>query len=314
MNTSQPLFTIATITYNSSQWVRQAFESVLAASFTGFEYLIADDCSTDNTWDIIQEYKDPRIIAWRNDPNMGEYPNRNKVLEAARGQYILYVDGDDILYHHTLRNLKEYLDYYPGVVSIWGVAVQEVSFAPLPVCLPPEEIVRWIYLANVWMAHLSLAETVFQTTALKKTGGFPTHLISGDTFAKKRIALEGNILLVPMGFMYWRNSPGQASSQMRKSYNGFINNVQIEQGILPILQNKGFNIPIEQVKKNIAIRDIKLLFKHTFLKGKFKDGIALFLKLGFKISNLKYLFIKGDYGYKKQLLGSAIQTNFHCRK
>lgn len=314
MNSSQPLFTIATITYNSSQWVRQAIESVLAASFADFEYLIADDFSTDNTWNIINEYKDARIIAWQNDANIGEYPNRNKILEKAHGKYILYVDGDDILYHHTLRNLKEYLDYYTDVVSIWGVAVDKVSFVSLPVCLSPEEITRWIYLANIWIAQLGLAETVFQTEALKKSGGFPTHLISGDTYTKKRIALEGNTLLVPMGFMYWRNSPGQASSKMLKSYNGFINNVQIERGILAILQQKNFKIPLEKVKQNIAVRDIKLLFKHTFLKGKFKDGITLFLKLGFQFRSLKYLFIKGDYQYKKQLAESSIQDNFHCRK
>ena len=94
----QPLFTVATITYNSSRWVRQAIESVLASSYTDFEYIISDDCSTDDTWDIIQEYKDGRIKAWRNQTNIGEYPNRNIVLRQAKGKYFLFIDGDDLTY------------------------------------------------------------------------------------------------------------------------------------------------------------------------------------------------------------------------
>jgi glycosyltransferase involved in cell wall biosynthesis len=54
---NMPKVTIATITYNSEKFVAQAIESVLAQSFTDFEYLISDDCSTDTTWDITCKYR-----------------------------------------------------------------------------------------------------------------------------------------------------------------------------------------------------------------------------------------------------------------
>ena len=76
-----PLFTVATITYNSSKWVRDAIESILNSTFSDFELLISDDCSSDNTWEIIQTYQDPRITAWRNEQNLGEYANRNKFID-----------------------------------------------------------------------------------------------------------------------------------------------------------------------------------------------------------------------------------------
>ena len=95
---SKPLFTIVTVSYNSEKWIAQAIESVLSSSFRDYEYIIADDCSTDKSWEIICKYDHPQIRNFRNENNIGEYFNRNKALEAARGKYLLFVDGDDILY------------------------------------------------------------------------------------------------------------------------------------------------------------------------------------------------------------------------
>ena len=55
--------------YNASKYVREAIDSVLAQTHTNFEFIIMDDCSTDDTWDIIQSYTDNRIEAYRNDEN-----------------------------------------------------------------------------------------------------------------------------------------------------------------------------------------------------------------------------------------------------
>lgn len=309
-----PFFTIVTITYNSSHWIRQAIESVLASSFGDFEYLIADDCSTDESWEIISNYTDPRIVAWKNEVNLGEYPNRNAVLQKARGRYILFVDGDDALYHHTLRNVNEYLNFYPGVVSVWGVSVKELSFVSLPQLLSSEEIIRWTYLANVNVATNSgLAETVFEVETLKRIGGFPTEFVSGDIFTKKRIALEGNVLLIPMGLVYWRRTPGQASATLTKSFTGFINNVLIDRGIIDVIKNKVMTLDVERIETNIRIRDIKLLFSHTVLRLRFLNALRLFRKLDFRLSHLLCLFKKGDYSYRQQIPERFPLSDFHLK-
>jgi glycosyltransferase involved in cell wall biosynthesis len=310
-----PFFTIVTISYNSSQWIRQAIETVLASSFTDFEYLIADDCSTDESWNIISTYTDPRIVALKNEVNLGEYPNRNAVLQKARGKYVLYVDGDDALYHHSLRNVYEYLHFYPGVVCVWGVSVKELSFVSLPQLLSPEEIIRWTYLANVNAATNSgLAETVFEVGALKKIGGFPTRFVSGDIYTKKRIALEGDVLLIPMGLVYWRRTPGQASAQLAKSFTGFVNNVLIDRSIVPVLRQKSIDVNIAQIETNIRIRDIKLLFTHTVLRFRFLKAWQLFRKLDFRLSDLLCLFKKGDYSYRQQLPARFPLSDFHFKR
>lgn len=69
-NAEQPLVTVITVAYNSSAYLRVAIESVLAQSYANIEYIICDDYSTDDTWDIICEYTDARIRAYRNEKNL----------------------------------------------------------------------------------------------------------------------------------------------------------------------------------------------------------------------------------------------------
>ena len=294
-----PLFTIATVTYNSSKWVRLAIESVLASGYTDFEYIISDDCSTDDTWNVIQSYTDSRIKAFRHDTNIGEYQNRNFALSKAIGEYILFVDGDDELYPGTLEKLSKYIAEYPGAGSIWGIPKHISDLPDLPLYLKPEETISWIYLANIWIAFVGFADTLFKTRQLKLMGGFPTIYISGDTYIKKRIAIETPVLLVEPGMVYWRRSPAQASIKLSNNYNGFINNVMIDNEIIQELKSKNLNVKIVQIEENIRIRNIKLLLKHSFRKGRIFDGLRLFKKLKFSVADIKFLFKKGKYDYIK---------------
>ena len=186
MNSSQPLFTVATITYNSGKWVRHAIESVLASTFIDFEYLISDDCSTDDTWAIIEQYNDPRIRSWKNEKNIGEYPNRNKVLKEAKGKYIYYIDGDDILYKSTLRNLSEYVYGFPEAGMIWGIP--HYDFIVFPVLFTPEEIFRIEFLGNYYWSMIGFPETIFKKDILLNAGGFNEKYAWEITILKKIVS------------------------------------------------------------------------------------------------------------------------------
>ena len=186
MITSQPLFTVATITYNSGKWVRQAIESVLASSFIDFEYIISDDCSTDDSWEIIQQYNDPRIKALKNEKNIGEYPNRNKVLNEAKGKYLLFVDGDDVLFKNTLRNLSEYTESFPDAEMIWGVQPSNIDFAIMPYLFNPKDLTRLIYGTSIPLAIIGFAETIFRIKELTSAGGFSERYSIGDVYIKKK--------------------------------------------------------------------------------------------------------------------------------
>jgi len=82
--------------YNASKYVREAIDSVLAQTHIDFEFIIIDDCSTDDTWEIIQSYTDKRIKAYRNDENLKIVKTRNKGFKHATREYIAIFDSDDV--------------------------------------------------------------------------------------------------------------------------------------------------------------------------------------------------------------------------
>ncbi len=293
-----PLFSIATITYNSSRWVRQAIESVLASSLVDFELIISDDCSSDDTWSIVKEYHDPRIKASRNSTNIGEYPNRNKVLNEAKGKFIFYIDGDDILYRDTLYTLSKYIEAFPQAEMIWGVPVNDIDFAVLPYLLSPNQITRLMFFTNLSITAIGLAETVFNVNALRSIGGFSTAYAIGDTYIKRKLALTSNVLLTPTGYSFWRRSNGQASQKASKKYRSFLDLHSINQ---EVLHDK--NLPLSDTEKrqalsNIRISEIKLMFSNTLLKGHFVDFFMIKQKLKITYKELLLVFQKGSYDYR----------------
>lgn len=96
MNTSG-LVSIITPSYNSSLFIVQTIESILAQTYTNWELLITDDCSTDNSVEIIEWYcqKDARIKLFLRKCNGGAGICRNNSIQKAKGQFIAFCDSDD---------------------------------------------------------------------------------------------------------------------------------------------------------------------------------------------------------------------------
>ena len=92
------LVSIITPSYNSAAYIAEMIESILAQTYTNWELLITDDCSTDDSVKIIESYatKDSRIKLFRLASNSGAGIARNKSIEEARGRYIAFCDSDDL--------------------------------------------------------------------------------------------------------------------------------------------------------------------------------------------------------------------------
>ena len=86
---------VITPTFNDEKYVLQALYSALNQTHTNLEIIIVDDCSTDNTVQIIGTIKDARIKLLKNDKNYGAAFSRNKAISLASGEYIAFLDGDD---------------------------------------------------------------------------------------------------------------------------------------------------------------------------------------------------------------------------
>jgi glycosyltransferase involved in cell wall biosynthesis len=205
---ANPLVTVAMVTCNSQSFVRDAISSVLAQEFTDFELLVCDDHSTDRTWDLVSRFSDARIRAVRNDANIGEYRNRNRALELARGKYLMFLDGDDHLYPHGLGVMVSMLEAHPRA----GFA------AALPACdkfiYPVELTAREYCLCQFLGPNITardFTQLLFRTSSLRAVGGFDPRFRSGDTHIQYSLGMRGNALLIGEGLAWWRRYPGQAS-------------------------------------------------------------------------------------------------------
>lgn len=93
-----PLFSIIIPTYNRANMITSAIESVLAQDFDDFEIVVSDDCSKDNTEELVKSYinRDTRVKYFKNNQNYGQIKNmRNAVDNYAKGKWVLFLNDDD---------------------------------------------------------------------------------------------------------------------------------------------------------------------------------------------------------------------------
>ncbi len=103
---------IITPAFNSSHFIRQTIESVQAQTYEHWEAIIVDDCSQDNTCEIVKEKakKDDRIRLIRLPQNVGPAVSRNTAIEAAKGRYIAFLDCDDIWVPEKLEKQLDFME------------------------------------------------------------------------------------------------------------------------------------------------------------------------------------------------------------
>jgi glycosyltransferase involved in cell wall biosynthesis len=110
-----PFFSVVIPTYNRANKLKRTLESVLAQSFIDFEVLVMDDGSTDNTKDMIESFHDPRIIyEWAKNSG-GPATPRNRGIDAARSDWICFLDADDIWFPDKLKAVYEVVINNGGV-------------------------------------------------------------------------------------------------------------------------------------------------------------------------------------------------------
>ncbi len=82
--------------YNTAHLIKESIDSVLNQTYANFELIIIDDCSTDNTDEVVAEYKDERIVYLKNEEHGGAAVSRNHGLREAKGKWVAFLDSDDL--------------------------------------------------------------------------------------------------------------------------------------------------------------------------------------------------------------------------
>jgi len=107
--------------YNGEAYIAEAIESVISQGYPHWELVIVDDGSTDHTPDILRQYPDPRITVIRQE-NRGEAGARNTGLDHASGQYIGFLDADDMFLPTALEDLATFLDTHQDADIVFADA------------------------------------------------------------------------------------------------------------------------------------------------------------------------------------------------
>lgn len=209
---SAPKLSVLTTCYNREAYISECIDSILNSSFQDFELILVDDRSTDRSWEIIKSYaaKDARIIAHRNDKNLGDYPNRNKAASLASGTYLKYVDADDVIGHFFLDILVHSMDQFPEA----GIGLSGGRTWPYPTFLDPKEAITQYYRGEHTAFSRSPLMSILRKSTFDDIGGFSGRQHSGDFELWHMMTAKSGLVLLPSS-AWVRIHPDQESQANR---------------------------------------------------------------------------------------------------
>ncbi len=124
---NNPKITVLMTVYNGGKYLSASIESVLNQRFSDFELLIINDCSTDNSVDVINSFRDERIVLHHNKKNLGQTTSLNIGIKLASAEYIARIDADDIAFPDWLKKQMDFVSNHCeyAVVSAGAVVIDE---------------------------------------------------------------------------------------------------------------------------------------------------------------------------------------------
>lgn len=232
---NSPLVTIILPAYNGAKWIEKAIRSVLRQSFSDFECIIINDCSTDNTEEVSLRFahEDARIKYLKNERNMGIQITRNIALANAVGEFVAEIDQDDEwIDSQKLEKQVKFLQSNPDCVLIGtgAIMVDENGFEIARYLMPETdyEIRRKFLRANRFI-HSSV---VYRKKAVQDVGGYTPEKMSEDHDLWLRIGRIGT----------FKNLPEYSTQYMFRmgGYNSKDKIARLRQNMMIAKENKDF--------------------------------------------------------------------------
>lgn len=210
---SSPLVTVLMPVCDGEQFLHEAIDSILAQTFTDFEFLILDDASADSSRSIVLGYEDPRIRLLVNDRNLGVTRTLNRGIQQARGRYMARMDADDVSMPERLERQVAHLDANPdcAVVTTFAQIIDTDSVPQREACvdLSPEELDRELQLHN----RLIHGAVMMRADVVRRLGAYDeTMKRAQDYDLWLRISDEHAIHTLPEFLYSWREHAEGISS------------------------------------------------------------------------------------------------------
>ena len=203
------------LSYNKAQYLVAAIQSVLSQSFRDWELIVADDSSTDHSWEVCETYArlDSRIKAARNQERLGIPRNRARAFAMATGDLVCHLDCDDLLYPWSLEAMERAFSSFPDLVyaysdfALINAASRVVQYRVNPDFSADLSVFGWRHLGMYRKAYAD------------ELGGYNDQISrpceDGDLVM--RMAAAGwPIARIPLVLYQHRHLPGNASAQAGK--------------------------------------------------------------------------------------------------
>jgi glycosyltransferase involved in cell wall biosynthesis len=221
-----PLFSVILPTYNRAAMLRSSVRSVLAQSWDDFECFVIDDGSTDQTPRVLQEFQDePRLHLQRFSDNRRQHARRNWALAQARGEYIAFLDSDDIWLPGRLEAFAQQLRSHPQTdfcfsnAYLWREGrITGMVFAP-DAPLAEGRVPGWYAVGHPRLPYLT-SNLAVRRTLFDRVGRFREDmLILEDTELYARMLLSGaQVSAIRRPLAVRRIHPGQITHDYRVDY------------------------------------------------------------------------------------------------
>ena len=220
----KPLVSILIPAHNSEAWISDTLRSAIAQTWEPKEIIVVDDGSTDRTLAVAQQFESDqlRIVTQR---NQGASATRNKAYSLCRGDYIQYLDADDLMAPDKIARQMEALGRCLNkrilLSGSWGrfmYRYYRTKFTPSPLwCdLPP---VEWLIRKMQLNLYMQTASWLFSRELAEAAGPWDTRLLGdddGEYFCRVLLASEG-IRFVPEAKVFYRSSGSSSLSYIGNS-------------------------------------------------------------------------------------------------
>lgn len=233
-----PFFSVIIPMYNRAQFIAETLDSVLAQSFKNFEVIVVDDGSTDRGGDIVRGFGGK--VKLYSHPNSGECPARNLGIKYARGEYLTFLDSDDLWFPWTLETYYEVISKhgFPSLLNCSYISFHDA----MDIRRQVKTEIHDLFYRDYWSSWhdddkcACAGATVVKCEIARSVGGYAAHkLNAGDQdFLSKIGTAPGFVRLYePVTFAY-RQHEGMSIKNHDKVLHGMLYNISEEkQGRYP---------------------------------------------------------------------------------
>ena len=209
-----PKFSVVISVYNKANFIRKTIDSVLAQTESDYEIIIVNDVSTDGSDQVIQSFSDTRISYNCLKENSGAASARNKGVELATGQYIAFLDGDDLWDKNYLTTISDLIAKFPDH-SVFATAVhiqEHDGYRDSKYTFQnPEKKVQLslnYFESSLKNTILTSSSTVVKKSVFAQTGIYDTSIKSGqDTDLWIRLGLQHRVAFSTQAFVTYIFAP-----------------------------------------------------------------------------------------------------------